>query len=143
MPVEIRESVNMDDLLKRLPVEVRTKAIPSSLRASLRPAANRAKQLAPRGDKAHNPSAPPLYTTIKVVIREYGETIMGIMGASWPQGAHAHLVERGHKLVAWGHPTRAFVPGKEFMAPAVDSTQTEQRRKMIQKLVDMIKKAGG
>lgn len=141
--IEIRESTDMDKLLAKLPVEVQHKAIPQAIRAGLAPSAKRAKQLAPRGDRSHNPAAPPLYTTIKVVIRRYSEVTLGLMGATWPEGAHAHLVERGHKLVAWGRETTATVPGKEFMAPAVDQTQAEGRRALIKKLVDLIKKAGG
>lgn len=143
MTVTIKESTDMDKLLRQLPIELRHNAVPRALRANLRPAADRAKQLAPRGKLNHNPSDPPLYTTIRVAIRRYGDVVFGIMGAKYPEGAHQHLVEFGHQKYLWGKETTATVPGKEFLAPAVDQTEAVGRRNMVAKLKEIIVKAGG
>lgn len=59
----------------------------------------------------------------------------GMLGASigflWPDGAHAHLVEFGHRLVKGKNDARkgkkatviGFVPPKPFFRPAVEATK--------------------
>lgn len=50
----------------------------------------------------------------------------GIIGASvgpeWPYGAHAHLLEFGHALVAWGRSTSQRVKPYPFLRPAMDTS---------------------
>lgn len=143
MTVELDESADTERLLKTLPVELRRKGLKTALRAHARPTVTRMRQLTPRGDLNHQPENPPLWKTIKVVIREYGEEIMAVVGASYPEGAHFHLVEEGHRQVLWGQETGAYVPGKEIMAPAIDSTRDSGWRNMLKKLKDFIVKQGG
>jgi HK97 gp10 family phage protein len=45
------------------------------------------------------------------------------IGPKWPQGAHGHLVEYGHKPSGWyrRHKKRKFVPAHPFMRPAYEA----------------------
>lgn len=45
------------------------------------------------------------------------------VGPEWPFGAHAHLVEFGHRLVAWGKPTGRMLKPQPFMRPALDAVR--------------------
>ena len=37
----------------------------------------------------------------------------------YSKAPHAHLIERGHKLVYYGHPTEKLVPGKHIVGKSV------------------------
>lgn len=45
------------------------------------------------------------------------------VGPTWPEGAHAHLLEFGHKLIAWGKETGKRVAPRPFMRPALDASR--------------------
>lgn len=77
--------------------------------------------------------------------RNYGETlVMAIVGARWPLGAHAHMVEFGHKRVHFGHRTDAEgkeyedVPPKPFMRPVWDSFSSGLTGKLGSKIGELI-----
>lgn len=148
--VQIRESANTEALLAQLPIELRERAQRAALRAAGRVVANRAKRLAPKQSQADDPrpAKPSLASTIKVVIRGYGDRALAVVGPSWPYGAHGHLVEQGHRVVVSrgvdrGQPTGAIVPGKEFLAPAVDQTMGEQHLAFIGSLQKAIARERG
>lgn len=46
------------------------------------------------------------------------------VGPTWPEGAHAHLLEYGHKLVAWGRVTGQRVAPRPFMRPSLDASRS-------------------
>lgn len=52
------------------------------------------------------------------------------VGPKWPQGAHGHLIEYGHKPAGWYAKQKGakFVPAYPFMRPAFD---TQKRNAMI------------
>ena len=47
-----------------------------------------------------------------------GGFIVVAAGRNQGAGFHAHLVEKGHRLVAWGNYTDKFVEGRKFMEEA-------------------------
>lgn len=91
------------------------------------------------GDKADKES---LYDSIKVVVRDYGETFVTVVGPTWPAGAHGHLVEFGHQLVAWGHKTDKRVAPYPFLRPAADQTTGEQQATLVAVLQTFMPSAG-
>lgn len=123
--------------------------------------------------KQREESPTPLANTITSVVRSYDNGVsVAVIGPKHPTGAHGHLVERGHKAVYWKRDTGwnfkthwvkskqawrkgrvkrrvshgssgARVEGKEFLAPAADSTKSEQQRLLIVTLEEAIKAAGG
>jgi hypothetical protein len=125
--VNIKET-NTEDLLARLPYELRGKYLVAGIRAGLSAVKKRAKQLVPEpGYPGDKPGLKPLRDTIGSAVREYGDVVVGVVGPEYPAGAHGHLVEHGHKEVLWGVRTGDFVEGAPFMEPAVDSTLEEQK----------------
>lgn len=46
------------------------------------------------------------------------------VGPSYPEGAHAHLLEFGHKLIAWGRETGQTVRPYPFMRPALEASRS-------------------
>lgn len=127
LSVQTIETGNTEKALERVAMEMRGAAVLVALRKSLKPARDRAKALCPKGgprigvkgDKKH------LRDTITVVTRDLGEVKMGLMGAAYPAGAHAHLVEFGHNIVRAGKVV-GRAPPQPFMRPAVEQTKNEQ-----------------
>jgi hypothetical protein len=98
-----------------------------------------------------------------VKMRKYGRTgvIMAVVGFRWPEGAHAHLVEHGHKMVTHRRRWRGErgrgkvgqgvvvgrVPGNNMMRNAWGKSQgrikMEVRRKLIEGLRKQADKARG
>ena len=48
------------------------------------------------------PKAKPLNETIGVEVRDYGIRQLAVVGPMYPAGAHGHLVEDGHEIIARG-----------------------------------------
>jgi hypothetical protein len=44
----------------------------------------------------------PLYATIMVKTVDYGIRSLAVVGPQYPEGAHGHLVEFGHEIIARG-----------------------------------------
>jgi hypothetical protein len=133
--------------LDKIVIELRAKALKEAAKKAGKIAESRARILAPRGDKKHKPKLKPLASTIKTKVKQYaGQSIaVAIVGPTRPEGAHGHLVERGHEIrgrgkAGGGSPgewTGARVDGKEFLAPAVDQTQSQQEAAIL----DVFRKA--
>lgn len=52
--------------------------------------------------------------------------IIGVaVGPSWPEGAHAHLIEYGHKLIAWGNDTGRRTTKNPFMRRSFDNKRNQ------------------
>lgn len=154
----IKESADLDAILAQLPVEMRFRAMKSAMTKAGRVVIRKAKQKVPRGDPADKPHLKPLWKTIGQVVKSYksGAVWVAIVGPKRPGGAHGHLIEGGHKVYARGPKGRSargqkkpirsgtsYVPGKEFMAPAVDSTLSAQDQAIRDSLAQSIIKAGG
>jgi len=148
--VAIADSGEFESLLKQLDAQQRPKAVKTALRNAGQTVARRARQLAPRSIQtgtrddwsaataALRASAAELHRSIGVVIRDYGDTFVAIVGPQYPAGAVAHLIEFGHELVAWGRPTGQRVPPQPFLRPAADETVAEQRSAIEQALTEAL-----
>jgi hypothetical protein len=68
----------------------------------------------------------PLHTQFITKPLSYrGGTVIGmVVKVRYPQGAHGHLVEFGHRSVLWGRRTGNMVQGKRFMLPAIEASKT-------------------
>lgn len=152
--VTITETGDMDAILQQLPVMLQRGALDKALRAAGKVVQRRARELCPRSSKTGSRQAwsnetagsrtgtKPLAETIGVVVRKYDEVSVAVVGPEYPAGALGHLVEYGHKLVVYGHPTGRRVPPHPFMRPAADETKGEQESVMLsvlQKELDKVK----
>lgn len=118
-----------DALLGKVALAMRGPALKTAMRKSLKPGVARAKQLCPKGGPRVGKKAGKkhLADTITSAVRDYGEVIVGVAGAAYPAGAHAHLVEFGHDVVRDGKVVGRAAP-HPFMRPAVEQTVDEQKR---------------
>lgn len=132
LKTRIKETGNVDKTLAKIQVQLRGKTLTKAVRAAGQVVAKEAARLAPEPGYAGDvPGKTPLRKTIKTVVRQYKNGIVSFTGPIRPDGAHGHLVEYGHRLVAWGVPTNKDVPPHPFLRPAADSTQSEQQRVII------------
>lgn len=145
-----------DDFLTQLPRQLRGKALGIAVTKGLNKVKRRAQELVPqpgspgyterRGERRNRKH---LKDTISVVIREYSNSLVGIVGPSYPTGAAGHLVEHGHRIARGGtlEPLSdakkktpgiskvskergkgipiGFVPANPFMQPAWEDTASE------------------
>ena len=79
--------------------------------------------------------------TITVVVRDYGERFVAVVGPEWPAGALGSLVAEGHKLVAWSKPTEIIVSGNDYLTGAADETKSEQEAVVINTITAEVDKA--
>jgi len=126
-----------------------------ALRAAGKVVVKRARELCPRSSRTgtregwsnktagSRTGAKPLAETIGVVVRKYDTTSVAVVGPQYPAGALGHLVEYGHKLIVYGHPTGRRVPPKPFLRPAADETKDEQEAAMLRVLKAELEKAKG
>lgn len=151
--VRLEESFDFDGLMGRLAVNVRGKHAKKSVRAAGNVVVKDTRKRVPEsrktgtGDKqsqsVKNKRRKTLKQSIKVAVRDYGSTVLAVVGGSWPEGAHFHLVENDHEHVAWGRRTGAMIRGKKFFAAAVDTTQRQQHHAAVDTLRNGIIAEGG
>ena len=152
--ITITETGDIEKMLSTLPKQVATgPVLGNALAAAGKAVIRNAKPRVPRGDPKHHPEKKALWRTLAVVKRSYkgGKIHMAVVGPQYPAGAHGHLVEEGHDvLVSRG--SRAgqkplsgspWVPGKEFMAPAITATKQQQETEIIESIRKEIIKHGG
>jgi hypothetical protein len=141
----------IDKLLMQLPIKLRAKSLKKAATEGGKAVLKRARQLVPVGDERHNPGAPALRKTLKQVVRGYDNDrrFVAVVGSTYPQGAHGHLVEEGHKVVVSRGERKgqaplsgtAHVPGKKFLSTAADLTKVEQDNAVIGRLQELIAEA--
>lgn len=143
------ERGDMEKFLRDLPIMLRAGAIVKGVRAAGNVAKKHVKKATPVGDPSHRPEARALKDTLATKVKEYrnGQLFIAIVGHRYPDGAHAHLVEDGHRIRARGKKgqgpgefTGAKVPGKNYFAPAVDNSKEEQQAALVKKLQDEVEK---
>ena len=149
--VTVKETADLEKILKELPIELRVKALRSAARAGGAVVRRAAQKLAPVGDPSHNPDAKPLSKSIGMVVESYKQdtVAVAIVGPQRPAGAHGHLIEGGHDVVVSRGERKGQqplsgknkVPGKEFMAPAVDGTLSKQDAAIIKSLGKSLEQA--
>jgi HK97 gp10 family phage protein len=132
----LRQLNHIDDTLSK-------KVTREMVKAAGEIVAAKARTLCPVGDPTHEPEKKPLRDTIAVEVRDYGEQALAVVGPQYPAGAHGHLVEFGHDIVARGESKNVgrgrrsgakkkggLITGRTqpqpFMRPAFDSTRGEQ-----------------
>jgi hypothetical protein len=148
----MKNSVTLPDLdlidreLGQVEQRLRTTALKKALRAGGKVVANRARQLAPRSlqtgtwdawskkTEGARAGAKPLAETIGVVVRDYGHTLVLLVGPEYPAGALGHLVEYGHAEYLWGQATGRRVPPKPFLRPAADETEDQVNAVVLETL---------
>jgi hypothetical protein len=135
--IDEREFANINRILQDLDKRVRKEAVTVGLQNASAIVVNEAKAHVPKpGYPFDKPGKKPLRDTIGFEVRDYPSgTFVAVIGAQYPAGAHAHLVESGHEIwlpsppykvgadtVATGKRTKP-VP---FMERAADNTQSRQ-----------------
>lgn len=164
----ISEDVPLEDYLKRVDLLVRGKALADALKAAAKIVQKDAQKRIPRSDRTgtkkkksrlqqqrdmlRKPLADSI--AIKMVSKKDGQLHMAITGQKLEPHmkgrdrknttAHSHLLEFGHKAHYWSDKPatrKTFVEAKRWLAPAVDSTQTQQNQAVISSLERSIRGA--
>lgn len=125
-----------DDLLAKIDIQFRGPIVKKSLNAVGQIVVSEAKRRVVKGDPRHNPTKKPLKQTIGKITRQKNNVTYTIVGAKYPEGAHAHFVEgyKNPKRVVIsrgprkGEDTGLRAIAKPFMAPAVDATKSQQTK---------------
>lgn len=150
--IEIVETGKADELLGKLPLELRGKVLVKAIRKAGNIVAKEARKRIPKpGYAGDKPDKVPLLKTVKVAVRTYSSSTRGYIGPQYPEGAHSHLVEYGHRVVLpegreprqrkdGEEPAKVFVQGKPFLRPAADITEAQQQRAIISTLQDEVEK---
>ena len=153
--VTITETGDMNAILEQLPIMLQRGAVDKALRAAGKVVAKRAKELCPRSSQTgtreewskqtagSRTGAKPLAETIGVVVRKYDTVSVAVVGPQYPAGSLGHLVEYGHRHIAWGHDTGRRIPPKPFLRPAADGTKGEQEAAMLGVLKAELEKVKG
>lgn len=137
--VDVIDARNTDRLLGQMPIELREKQLVSAVRKAGNVVKREAAARVPEGEYDAL-GKPALKDSLSTKIVKYQSSVMAIVGGRWPEGNHAHLVERGHEEVLWGVRSGGRVPPYPFLEPAADSTIQQQRRKVIESLKKAIGK---
>ena len=136
----------IDQELANVDLQLRTTALKKALRRGGNVVANRARQLAPRSKQtgtseqwsaktaASRAGVKPLAETIGVVVRDYGQPLVLLVGPEYPAGALAHLIEYGHAEYLYGVATGRRVPPKPFLRPAADETEEQVHSTIVDTL---------
>lgn len=157
--VVITESIDLEKMLAKLPVEVRQKGLTKAVKQGGAIVRNEAKKRAPvENPDIKNPERPHLKDSIIAVPKKYkgGTIVMVVVGPSRQDAPHGQLLEAGHRVVPRGpagsrqrgktDPVKSglsFVPEKKWFAPAVDVSQQRVDKKVVDAIAESIKKAGG
>lgn len=134
-------------LLQRFPIEMRNTVLKNALADGGRVVAKAAKSNL-RGHRSSNTGTreewsekvrrkrqgqKDLFQSIRVASRVYSRSTMAIVGARWPYGAHAHLVEFGGVFPRWGKVSTYQRP-RPFMRPAAQQTERQQSAAIIRRV---------
>lgn len=155
--VEIHEDVEFDKVLSTLSQEMKLNGIKTGLQSVGQIVIAEAQKRVPKSSETGTKKkwsrsyrqryrkSTPLHTQFVVKEKEYqaGKVMAIIVKVKYPQGAHAHLVEFGHRSVLWGRRTGNMVQGKRFMLPAIEATKSKAQAAFLTGLEQSIVKAGG
>lgn len=133
--IQITETGSTDAMLGRIEIAMRGKALVTATRAALKPVVRVAKQLVRKGGPRTGKKAGKkhLADTITSAVRDYGEVKVGVAGAAYPAGAHAHLLEYGHDVVRDGKVV-GRAPPYPWLRPAAEQTKGEQTTAFVDSL---------
>jgi hypothetical protein len=155
--LEIKQDIDMDAMLGKLAGEMKLKGIETGLQHVGQMVIAEAQQRVPRSaltgtkkkwSKSYRQryrKSTPLHTQFILKPKEYkmGKVLAVVVRVKYPQGAHGHLVEYGHRSVLWGRRTGSMVQGKRFMLPAIEATRSRADAAFKQGLEAAIVGAGG
>lgn len=137
--VEIKQDIDMDAMLSRLAGEMKLQGIERGLKHVAEMIIAEAQQRVPRSSQTGTKKkwsksyrqryrkSTPLHTQFIFKPKSYkaGKVLAVVVKVKYPQGAHGHLVEFGHRSVLWGRRTGAMVAGKRFMLPAIEASRSK------------------
>lgn len=146
--VELIGADEAEELMSKLPIEIRGKKMVAAMRSSGNIVKKEMKRRVPKGNPDHKPHLKALRDTLAVKVKQHDKGIYMIAGAQYPAGAHTHLVEKGHEVVVNRGPNKGlrtgmFAAPKEFVAPAIDTTKTQARQVLLDRMEKIIMEAGG
>lgn len=137
----------VDSELAKLSVLHRQPALRSGLRDAGRIVEKRYRELVPPpGYPGDKPGLKPLRDTITTRVAEYPSGVLvGVVGAQYPAGAHAHLLEEGFDLVRGGKKKTGgrvvgHVEGRHYLQQAVDSTKSLHDNAVIEGVRNAVQK---
>lgn len=115
----------MDSELAGLAQVARMPAIKKAMKAGAKVAETRYEDYVPRS--TDRKEGKHLYETISSKVKEYPSgVVVAVVGAEYPAGAHAHLLEEGvqpHSIGEFEHPGFA---GRKYLEAAVRDTESER-----------------
>ena len=127
--------------LNALPDRVYRKIVRQSIGRATTPMKKAMKREAKKRRSTTRTSGQHLFQTLKTRIRTYkaNSTILAVVGPKHPEGAHGHLVEWGHRIVAHGGQssggrTRAF----NWMLTAYNATKGQSLAILQRELVSKV-----
>lgn len=136
--LDVKDRGDVANILHKVEKELRGKILRKAMKASQAPVVrlSKSKLSAVQTDEATG----QLVRSLKVKTKVTQRSAYAITGPKWPVGAHGHLVELGHEASGW-YTGGERVPGKEFLAPAADSTKTVQQQLLINELKNGVEAA--
>lgn len=128
-----------DRILGQLEQTVRGPAIGQAMRHVLNKIKQKTKQIVPKpGYPGDKPGLTPLRDTLAVKTKNYqdGTVKVGIVGYTYPEGAHGHLLEGGHDLVKGGSKKNGgvvvgYVQPYEYMIQVVNDSKQENGQELV------------
>ena len=131
--VIVKESMDLDKLIQRM--KDSDKVFKTALKLGSAPVAKDIRRRAPREiPNLKFPDEKPLAQTITTKVTQKGTVFTANTG---PTAPHARLLEYGHAIVSpGGEATGSRVPGKEFMAPAIDTMQSQSEQITEKEIAD-------
>lgn len=147
--VSLTDTKTTDALLANLPIELRGKTLTKAIRKAGNEVAKEARRRLTAnnmpGYPGDKPDKPPIAKTVKTVVRMYGVVVAAFVGPTYPDAAHSHLLEFGHRVVLprgksprkrkSGEPAaKTFVKGRPYLRPAADLTKGQQQAAIIETL---------
>ena len=137
MPVQIIQKGNIEKTLLNMPILLRQKSLKKGLRKGGNEMAKAMRPLIPPpGYPGDKPGLMPLNKTVRVVVREYDGAVVAVVGPKWPEGAHGHLVDRGHAVAGGGISRTQPV---RFLKQAFDVSKRQQNAAVIRSLRSDVK----
>lgn len=136
--ITVRESGDLSQQLRQIEASLVRSVMTKAARAAANVVKRRLKQKIKRSidtgtrdlwseaTEKERSGVKPHAETVGVVVRDYGLRIVAVVGAQYPAGALSHLIEKDHKLVAWGRATGLTITGTPYTEQAADETINEQ-----------------
>lgn len=136
--LQIEESIDFENVASKMAAQVRFNVQQKGLENVGRIVISEAEKRVPRSSltgtkkkwsrlyRQKYGNSKPLHTQFMIKPLSYrGGTVIGmVVKVRYPQAAHGHLVEFGHRSVLWKKRTGDMVKGKRFMLPAIEASRS-------------------